>query len=286
MSRKVPMAELNDLDEEAFVTLLGDVFEHAPWVARATWRAGPFGSVAALHAAMVATLHDAGPDRHRALLAAHPELARPGPLTPASAAEQASHGLDLLQASEATHWAEQNALYRTRFGFPFVIAVRGQRDRAAILAALAARLEHDEPTELGIALAEVAKIARFRLDDLLADSPTGRLTVHVLDTASGRPAEGMAVELFRIEQDGRAALGAWHTNADGRCDAPLLAGEAMAPGHYELVFAVAAWRAERGDADPGFYDTVPIRFRVADPAAAHHVPLILSPYGYATYRGS
>jgi len=286
MSRKVPVAELNGLDEEAFVALLGGIFEHAPWIARAAWSSRPFASVAALHAAMVAALHDAGPDRHRALLAAHPELARPGPLTPASAAEQASHGLDLLEASEAAHWAEQNAIYRGRFGFPFVVAVRGQRDRAAILATLGARLEHDESSELGIALAEVAKIARFRLDDLLADVPAGRLTVHVLDTATGRPGEGMALELYRVEPNGRVALGAWRTNAEGRCDVPLLAGEAMVSGLYELVFAVGAWRAGRGDADGGFYDEVPIRFRITDPAAAHHVPLILAPYGYATYRGS
>jgi 5-hydroxyisourate hydrolase len=109
---------------------------------------------------------------------------------------------------------------------------------------------------------------------------TGRLTTHVLDTAGGGPAAGMAIALFRLGEGERVPLGAFRTNADGRCDAPLLAGAALLPGVYELVFAVAAWRAG------GFYEDVPIRFRIADPAAHYHVPLILAPFGYATYRGS
>ncbi len=108
---------------------------------------------------------------------------------------------------------------------------------------------------------------------------SGRITTHVLDTASGRPAAGMAVTLFR--PPGGEVIGQWRTNADGRCDRPLLEGDALVAGEYEVVFDVAGWRD-----GPGFYDTVPIRFRVSDPAAHHHVPLILSPFGYATYRGS
>lgn len=113
---------------------------------------------------------------------------------------------------------------------------------------------------------------------------TGRLTVHVLDTALGQPAVALPLSLFRIGNVVRAQLGAWHTNADGRCDAPLLAGVALIPGAYEIVFNVGAWRA--GSADMGFYDLIPIRFRVIDPAAHYHIPLLLSPYGYSTYRGS
>lgn len=114
----------------------------------------------------------------------------------------------------------------------------------------------------------------------------GRLTTHVLDTATGRPAAGMPLGLFRLEGGTRHALGAFRTNADGRCDAPLLAGAALLTGAYEIVFAVAAWRAAQGAAGTGFYDEVPIRFRIADPSLHYHVPLILAPFGYATYRGS
>jgi 5-hydroxyisourate hydrolase len=109
---------------------------------------------------------------------------------------------------------------------------------------------------------------------------SGRLTTHVLDTATGRPAAGMALDLYRLVEDTRTKLGIFRTNADGRCDAPLLQGEALLSGAYEIVFAVGAWRAG------GFYQEVPIRFVVGDAAAHYHVPLILSPFGYSTYRGS
>ena len=115
---------------------------------------------------------------------------------------------------------------------------------------------------------------------------SGRITVHVLDTATGAPARFMPIALARLEADGRVALGEWRTNHDGRCDAPLLEGAALVPGLYEVVFGVSAWRQARGDADPGFYDDIPIRFRIRDAAAHYHVPLLISPYGYSTYRGS
>jgi 5-hydroxyisourate hydrolase len=113
----------------------------------------------------------------------------------------------------------------------------------------------------------------------------GRLTVHVLDLARGRPAESLGVALFRLWAENREALGAWATNADGRCAAPLLAGAAFTAGRYELVFAVGAWRAAQGEA-PGLYPEVPIRVEVGDAAQHLHVPLLLAPYGYSTYRGS
>jgi len=119
-----------------------------------------------------------------------------------------------------------------------------------------------------------------------AEPSSGSLTVHVLDTALGRPAAGMKLSLFRIDNVVRSQLGAWNTNADGRCDAPLLAGAALTPGSYEIVFNVGAWRETAGSVDAGFYDLIPIRFRVTDPAAHYHIPLLLSPYGYSTYRGS
>ncbi len=119
-----------------------------------------------------------------------------------------------------------------------------------------------------------------------AETGSGRLTVHVLDTALGRPAAGMPLSLFRIGNVVRAQLGVWHTNADGRCDAPLLADGALTPGSYEIVFNVGAWRDKASGGDAGFYDLIPIRFRIMDPAAHYHIPLLLSPYGYSTYRGS
>jgi len=114
---------------------------------------------------------------------------------------------------------------------------------------------------------------------------SGRITVHVLNTALGRPAAGLAITLDRIEGENRARLGAWITNADGRSDGPLVAGNAMQAGIYEVRFEVGAWE-RASQAEPGFYDTIPIRFRVTEPNAHHHIPLLLAPFGYTTYRGS
>jgi len=168
MAERIAIQHLNALPEAAFVARLSDIFEHSPWVAEAVLPGRPFADAAALHEAMVAAVDAAGSDAALALLRAHPELARRATLTTASAAEQGGMGLDRLDQDEAARFEALNLAYRDRFGFPFIIAVRGQRDRAAILAALTARLAHDAPTEQAAALAEVAKIARFRLDDLIA----------------------------------------------------------------------------------------------------------------------
>jgi 5-hydroxyisourate hydrolase len=116
----------------------------------------------------------------------------------------------------------------------------------------------------------------------------GRLTTHVLDTARGRPAAGLAVELARLEGESYRALCATVTNADGRCDAPLLEGAALAAGRYRLTFAAGAYFASLGLAlpDPPFVDRVTVDFGIADPQASYHVPLLVSPWSYSTYRGS
>jgi 5-hydroxyisourate hydrolase len=117
----------------------------------------------------------------------------------------------------------------------------------------------------------------------------GRLTTHVLDTANGRPAARVRVALRALGPSGEGRLIAEATtNADGRTDAPLLAGEEFQPGTYELVFDVGAYFAAAGaaQADPPFLDQVPIRFGLADRDGHYHVPLLVSPWSYATYRGS
>jgi len=121
-------------------------------------------------------------------------------------------------------------------------------------------------------------------------SATGRLTTHVLDTAQGCPAVGLTVTLSRImsEGDDSTLLKSVQTNADGRTDTPLLVGHELTTGVYELVFAVGAYFEAQGLAvtDPPFLDRVPVRFSIADPTAAYHVPLLVSPWSYSTYRGS
>lgn len=116
----------------------------------------------------------------------------------------------------------------------------------------------------------------------------GYLTTHVLDTARGCPAEGIEIELSRIDATGRQLLARSRTNADGRTDAPILAAAEFATGCYELVFHVGAYlrQSGQGAAEPLFLDEIPIRFGMNDAGAHYHVPLLLSPYGYSTYRGS
>lgn len=114
----------------------------------------------------------------------------------------------------------------------------------------------------------------------------GRLTTHVLDTAQGRPGAGVRVELFDAN-DRRRPVASARTNRDGRCDAPLLEGAAFRTGRWELVFHVGEYFAAAGlpAADPPFLDQVTVRFAIA--ADAHyHVPLLVSPWSYTTYRGS
>jgi 5-hydroxyisourate hydrolase len=117
---------------------------------------------------------------------------------------------------------------------------------------------------------------------------SGRLTTHVLDTARGQPAAGVAITLYRLEGGTRQELGRVVTNADGRTDAPMLAGADLTVGQYELVFAAGAYLRASGQAGEGvlFLDDIPIRFGIPDAGAHYHVPLLISPFAYSTYRGS
>ena len=117
---------------------------------------------------------------------------------------------------------------------------------------------------------------------------TGYLTTHVLDTARGCPAAGMAVALYRLDGKERSLVRALTTNADGRTDTPILPAAEFACGTYELVFHAGAYLDATGTPaeEPRFLDEIPIRFGISQPDAHYHVPLLVSPFGYSTYRGS
>lgn len=116
----------------------------------------------------------------------------------------------------------------------------------------------------------------------------GRLTTHVLDTARGKPAAGVKIALYRVSGNSHRKIAETVTNADGRTDAPMLEGKALTPGSYELVFSAGAYLRASGQASGEvlFLDEIPIRFGVADAEAHYHVPLLISPFTYSTYRGS
>lgn len=118
---------------------------------------------------------------------------------------------------------------------------------------------------------------------------SGKLTTHVLDTANGCPGKGIAIILWQLDLnvDSKTLLKTTKTNHDGRTKEPLLAGEELSAGIYELVFAVGNYFARYGDyPDPFFLDEIPIRFGISDIEAHYHVPLLVSPWSYSTYRGS
>ncbi|MEP3113427.1 hydroxyisourate hydrolase [Nisaea sp.] len=117
---------------------------------------------------------------------------------------------------------------------------------------------------------------------------SGRLTTHVLDQAAGKPASGLKIELFRLLDGEPQLVSHAVTNADGRTDGPMADGESFTPGTYELLFHAGDYLKAAGHVSDGilFLDTIPLRFGIADANQHFHVPLLLSPYGYATYRGS
>jgi 2-oxo-4-hydroxy-4-carboxy-5-ureidoimidazoline decarboxylase len=162
------LQHLNSCPADVFVAEIGLAFEDSPWIARAAAAARPFADRDALHAAMVAIVSAAGEDAQVALIRAHPDLAgrvaREGRLTAASAAEQAGAGLGALTPAEVARFDADNRAYRERFGFPFVICAR-EHTKASILDALARRRNNERAAEIATALAEIAKIAKLRIED-------------------------------------------------------------------------------------------------------------------------
>jgi 2-oxo-4-hydroxy-4-carboxy-5-ureidoimidazoline decarboxylase len=166
----VTVDQLNQLDLRPFVANLGAIYEHSPWIAEAVWRERPFASLDSLASAMARVIAESGEDRQLALIRAHPELAgrAMAELTADSASEQSGAGLTQCTPADLAQLTALNASYREKFGFPFVLAVKGY-DRAGIIAACTRRLDNDRPTEFAASLREIDKIARLRLAALLTD---------------------------------------------------------------------------------------------------------------------
>jgi OHCU decarboxylase len=164
------MRAINELDQAAFVERFGSLFEHSPWVAEAAFRDRPFADREELYEALVAAMYAAPMERKLALIRAHPDLAGKaaieGTLTDSSTREQASAGLDRLTPDEYDAFTRTNTAYRERFGFPFVVCAR-EHTKESILRVASERLANTEDEEIRVALEEIAKIARLRLEDAL-----------------------------------------------------------------------------------------------------------------------
>lgn len=289
------LADLNRMDLADFETAVGETFELAPWVAAAAHARKPFATVTGLHDAMMGAVRAAPRETQLAFLRNHPDLAgkaaRAGAVTDDSRAEQASAGLDALSDAEFARFHHLNDAYKAKFAFPFIVCVR-RHTRDSILAQFERRLAHEPAAEFTAALAEVAHITRLRLVARVTGEGMprvdGRLSTHVLDTHAGRPAAGMAVELFELAGDRAYRLVGTATNEDGRTDRPLMADRPLPIGRYELRFGVGDHFRRRGIAadDPPFLDIVPLRFSIAEPEGHYHVPLLCTPWSYSTYRGS
>lgn len=172
LSKARSVAELSSLPQASFMAALDGIFEHSPWVAQATWENRPFATLEALHDAMCQAVRDAGEAPQLALIRAHPELAGKaavrGELTVESTREQAGAGLDQCSAEEFTRLHQSNEDYKAKFGFPYILAVRGHT-RFSIIENFARRLDNSREDEMAECLRQIFRIAQLRLQDLLRD---------------------------------------------------------------------------------------------------------------------
>jgi 2-oxo-4-hydroxy-4-carboxy-5-ureidoimidazoline decarboxylase len=293
--QKMSLDQLNATDTAGFVAALHDIFEHSPWVAEAVSAARPFPTLAALLAAMQEVVRTGGAARQMALISAHPDLAgkaaRSGKITADSIAEQTSAGLDRLSEEEFATFHSLNDAYRGKFGMPFIVCVR-RHTKQSILRQFELRLLNNADAEREAALAEIVRIAALRLDQHVGAPDRlpvhGRLSTHVLDTHGGRPASGVDIDLMELDGDETHLVERTITNEDGRTDRPLISGRPLPVGDYELRFDVVDYFARRRvpTTEPAFLGIVPVRFSIAEPEGHYHVPLLVSPWSYTTYRGS
>ena len=290
------LSELNTCSKDDFVAVLANIFEYSPWIAEQAAAARPYAGVKALLAAMKDAVDRAPAEQQMTLIKAHPDLAnktqRAAGLTAESSAEQNSLGLDRLSDAEFEAFERVNNAYRTKFGFPYIVCVR-RHTKDSVLRDFERRLPNDVATETQASINEICRIAALRLDQLVVSDDRlpvhGRLSTHVLDTHSGKPAAGISVVLTELSNLGEARVIARAvTNTDGRTDQPLIGGRPVPIGRYELMFSVGEYFAGRGVpmSDPPFLDQIPLRFSVSEPEGHLHVPLLVTPWSYATYRGS
>lgn len=287
----INLDELNTLPAAQFAAALAPVFENAPWVAAGIAVTRPFASLTALHRAMLDQLATLGDEALVEFLRGHPRLS-PDTLqrgtTAESTAEQTAAGLATVDTATRARLDALNDAFESKFGFPFILAVR-HASLETLLATFERRLAAHAEAERREALMEIAAISWMRLLDRVRPAPTGSLSTHVLDTVRAAPAAGLGVELWRREPDGAMIrLEAFTTDANGASGRDLLGQGQLRAGQYEWRYDTPTYFAGLGYATlaRSFLGKVSVAFSVWNPEEHFHVPLLLTPGSYTTYRGS
>jgi 2-oxo-4-hydroxy-4-carboxy-5-ureidoimidazoline decarboxylase len=290
--------EIASKSPNEIVELLGGIYEHSDWVAQELAKKDNLKSletVTALASAMKSIVDGASHECKLELLCNHPDLCekvdKMKELTKESQEEQSKSGLQSLTDEERETFHKNNTAYRMKFGFPFILAVRNAT-KYTVLAGLAGRIGNSPEKEFAVALEQVHKIAWMRLLAMLnTDDAKGFLTCHVLDTANGIGAHNMRIHLHRLSPAENAGfIGEYVTNSEGRLEGgpALKGGKEFTVGIYEWTFFAGDYFASMGTFTSGtpFLDTIPLRFGIDNPDDHYHVPLLVSPWSFSTYRGS
>ncbi|MDI2089971.1 2-oxo-4-hydroxy-4-carboxy-5-ureidoimidazoline decarboxylase [Commensalibacter oyaizuii] len=285
--KTVAIQNINRLSVDQFVQQFGNVFEHSPWVAQAVVNNRPFSSLHEMIAVMTGVVKRASDEKKLALIRSHPELGYDKiKLTADSQHEQNQAQLTSLTKEQRTTLIELNEAYREKFHFPFVICVRNYNSYDSIIKALQMRLSSSAKKEMDTAIAEICQIATLRIEDIaqkIAQTTASSLSTHLLDLVSGQPAANVKVVLYHRDK----AVFEGYTDQNGRCQLPASV-QGFVSGAYQFAFYVADYFKKQGYAltDPPFLDVIRVDFGITRNVGHYHVPLLISPYGFSTYKGS
>lgn len=288
----ITIDDIKAMDASKAKEVFNGLYEKSPWVAEAmSTRISQCGDTLTSFASEMKSIVDnASYELKLELIRNHPDLAAKASvaksMTEESQEEQARAGLNTLTVEEMKQFTDYNEEYKSKFEFPFILAVRNAT-KHTILNAFKSRLNNNKSIEFEECLSQIHKIAWMRLLTKVQFKPVGFLTCHVLDTACGCPAAGMRITLSRVDGNNRKLIKEFITNDDGRTGRAL-DGLDFTPGTYEWIFYCGPYFASKGLYTTGtpFLDEVPIRFGIDNPEDHYHVPLLVSPWSFSTYRGS
>lgn len=291
--KAITLEDVNRMDEATFSATFGDTFELSPWVAKKAYAKRPFATVAALHQAMWDTFEAASRAEHITFLRNLPDIGdknvKPGGITEDSKREQQAAGINALNDQDLARLIALNKAYKAKFGYGYTICVL-RNTPETIMSQIERRMTYDPDKDLATSLQEEFYITRLRVAGMVTGpgmpKVNGNMNTHVLNAVSGKPAEGMSVELYELMGDTRRKLNQQTLNAEGRC--MLMDGRPVPIGRYEIRFGLADYFRKNGIAvgDPAYLDVVPIRISIANPEDHYHVPLVCTPWSYSTYRGT